>query len=142
MELYVPGDHRDVLSAHLDEHRARQPAETLLRLLTGAWTTQALAAFAQLRVPDAMDCERGIGVEDLAREVGARPRNLATLLRCLVMLGAVAEGRDGFRLTAPGSLLRTDAPGSMRGRCPSVSGTAGPTLIPVRQAAAGEDDRR
>ncbi|CAM5546826.1 methyltransferase [Streptomyces chartreusis] len=114
VELYVPGDHRDVLSAHLDEHRARQPAETLLRLLTGAWTTQALAAFAQLRLPDAMDGERGIGVEDLAREVGARPRNLATLLRYLVMLGAVAEGRDGFRLTALGALLRTDGPGSMR----------------------------
>ncbi|MFJ5213790.1 hypothetical protein ACIP98_03680 [Streptomyces sp. NPDC088354] len=26
VELYVPGDHRDVLAAHLDEHRRRQPA--------------------------------------------------------------------------------------------------------------------
>ncbi|WP_405506601.1 methyltransferase [Streptomyces purpurascens] len=114
VELYVPGDHRDVLADHLDEHRARQPAETLLRLLTGAWTTQALATFAQLRVPDAMDGERGAGVGKLARETGARPRNLATLLRYLAMLGAVEEGHDGFRLTELGALLRAGAPGSMR----------------------------
>ncbi|MGW1613315.1 methyltransferase [Streptomyces sp. NPDC002285] len=114
VELYVPGDHRDLLTAHLDEHRARQPAETLLRLLTGAWTTQALSTFTQLRVPDAMDVERGVGVEELAREVGARPRNLATLLRYLTMLGAVTEGRDGFRLTELGALLRAGVPGSMR----------------------------
>ncbi|CBG75821.1 putative methyltransferase [Streptomyces scabiei 87.22] len=114
VELYVPGDHRDVLAAHLDEHRARQPAETLLRLMTGAWTTQALAVFAQLGVPDAMETERGTHVEELAEEVGARPRNLATLLRYLAMLGAVTEGRDGFRLTEVGALLRAGAPGSMR----------------------------
>ncbi|WNZ09941.1 methyltransferase [Streptomyces sp. 11x1] len=114
VELYVPGDHRDVLADHLAGHRARQPAEALLRLLTGAWTTQALTAFAQLGVADAMDSERGTGVTELAREVGARPENLATLLRYLVMLGVVAEGRDGFRLTGPGALLRADAPGSMR----------------------------
>ncbi|MFF3378601.1 methyltransferase [Streptomyces sp. NPDC002680] len=114
VELYVPGDHRDVLAAHLDEHRARQPAETLLRLLTGAWTTQALATFTQLRVPDAMDVERGVEVEELARKVGARPRNLSTLLRYLAMLGVVTEARDGFRLTGSGALLRTGTPGSMR----------------------------
>ncbi|MEI5098768.1 methyltransferase [Streptomyces sp. PmtG] len=114
VELYVPGDHRDVLADHLHEYRARQPAETLLRLLTGAWMTQALAAFAQLRVPEAMDGEREVDVEVLARDVGARPRQLATLLRYLAMLGAVAEGRDGFRLTELGALLRAGAPGSMR----------------------------
>ncbi|MFB7931522.1 methyltransferase [Streptomyces sp. NPDC056039] len=114
LELYVPGDHRDLLADHLDGHRARQPAETLLRLLTGAWTTQALATFAQLRVPDAMDGERAVGVEELARTVGARPGKLATLLRYLAMLGAVEEGHDGFRLTEPGALLRDGVPGSMR----------------------------
>ncbi|WP_405658922.1 methyltransferase [Streptomyces sp. RK9] len=116
VELYVPGDHRDVLSAHLAEHRSRQPAETVLRLLTGAWTTQALAAFTELRVPDVMEGEggRGTGVEELARQVGARPRNLATLLRYLAMVGVVVEGRDGFRLTAVGGLLRAGDRGSMR----------------------------
>ncbi|MFI9274296.1 methyltransferase [Kitasatospora sp. NPDC052896] len=114
VELYAGGDHRDVLAAHLEEHRARQPAETLLRLLTGAWTTQALATSAQLRLPDAMDTRTGIGAEVLARAVGAHPDSVARLLRYLAMLGAVAEDRDGFRLTGLGTLLRADAPGSMR----------------------------
>ncbi|GHH69488.1 hypothetical protein GCM10018781_28070 [Kitasatospora indigofera] len=114
VELYAPGDHRDVLAAHLDEYRARQSAETLLRLMTGAWTTQALAVFAELRVPDAMHTEEGTGAEALARAVGADPESMATLLRYLAMLGLVTTGRDGFRLTGLGALLRTDAPDSMR----------------------------
>ncbi|MGW1673114.1 hypothetical protein [Streptomyces sp. NPDC002324] len=57
---------------------------------------------------------RGVGVEELAGEVGAMPRNPATLLRYLAMPGAVTEGRDGFRLTEVGALLRAGAPGSMR----------------------------
>ncbi|KAA0921283.1 methyltransferase [Streptomyces apricus] len=114
VELYAPGDHRDVLAAHLDGHRARQPAETLLRLLTGAWTTQALTAFARLEVADAMDGERGADPAELARATGVRAPNLAVLLRYLTMLGVVREDRDGFRLTDVGGLLRTDAEGSMR----------------------------
>nr|WP_240529905.1 methyltransferase [Streptomyces mangrovisoli] len=114
VELYVPGDHQDVLAAHLDEHRARMPAEALLRLLTGAWTTQALAACAQLRLPDALSEDTATGVAALAREVGAVPDHLATLLRHLAMLGMVVEEHDGFRLTGTGALLRADAPGSMR----------------------------
>ncbi|MFD6292580.1 methyltransferase [Streptomyces sp. NPDC060205] len=115
VELYVPGDHRDVLAAHLDgAPQGQRHAETLLRLLTGAWTTQALAAFARLEVADAMDRERGVGLAELAREVGALAPNLATLLRYLTMLGVVSEDRDGFRLTDTGALLRADAEGSMR----------------------------
>lgn len=114
VELYVPGDHRDILAAHLDEHRRRQPAEALLRLLTGAWTTQALAAFARLEVADAMERERGVGVTELAGRIDAHAPNLTTLLRYLTMLGLVSEDRDGFRLTDTGALLRTDADGSMR----------------------------
>ncbi|MYT72918.1 O-methyltransferase [Streptomyces sp. PsTaAH-137] len=117
MELYAPGDHRDILTAHLAEHRERQPAEALLRLLTGAWTTQALTAFAQLRVADALDTRRGTAVDDLAERIGASPRPLATLLRYLETLGAVAAVpgiADGYRLTPLGALLRTEAPESMR----------------------------
>ncbi|KPI22117.1 O-demethylpuromycin O-methyltransferase [Actinobacteria bacterium OK074] len=113
VELYVPGDHRDVLAEHCrrPEH---QPAEALLRLLTGAWTTQALAAFARLEVADAMDEDRAVDVAHLAHDIGALTPNLATLLRYLAMLGVVREDRDGFRLTATGKLLRTDAEGSLR----------------------------
>ncbi|MEU6902038.1 MULTISPECIES: methyltransferase [Streptomyces] len=124
VELYGSGDHRDVLAEHLGahdaaagpagEHGETQPAETLLRLLTGAWTTQALAACAQLRLPEAMDRHTGTPAAELARTVGAHPESLATLLRYLAMLGVVRDGPDGFRLTGVGALLDARAPGSMR----------------------------
>ncbi|MFB7355072.1 methyltransferase [Streptomyces gardneri] len=117
VELYARGDHRDVLAEHLDGPRASHPAETLLRLLSGAWTTQALAACAELRLPEAMSTSTARGAEELARAVGARPENLATLLRYLAMVGVVAEEpreRGTFRLTEAGLLLREDARASMR----------------------------
>ena len=114
VEFYAPGDHRDVLAAHLEEHRARGSAETLLRLLTGAWTTQALAAFAELRLPDAMDTDTVTGTDALAETVGAHPQSLARLLHYLTMLNVVTEHPDGFRLTGLGALLRTGSPGSLR----------------------------
>lgn len=141
LELYAHGDHRDSLAAHVDHPEGRPhpgpaerpPAETLLHLLTGAWTTQALASFARLGLPEAMDTRTARPAADLARLTGTHPRGLATLLRYLEMLGAVTRedhpeghpedghgercgGRpeEGFRLTALGALLRADAPASMR----------------------------
>ena len=99
VELYVRGDHRDVLDVHLREHAARQPAETMLRLLTGAWTTQALATVAEMRVPDAMSADEGTSVEVLAALTGTHPDSLARMLCYLTMLDVVTQGRDGFRLT-------------------------------------------
>ncbi|WP_331742228.1 methyltransferase [Kitasatospora sp. NBC_00085] len=114
VELHMSGDHPDVLAAHLGEHLAHRPARTLLHLLTGAWTTQALAVCAQLGVPDALDTRAATGVEPLARQVGAHPESLATLLRYLAMLDVVAQDGDGFRLTGLGALLRAGSPGSLR----------------------------
>ncbi|MFF8413162.1 methyltransferase [Streptomyces omiyaensis] len=124
VELYAGGDHRDVLAEHLGRApgggtapaspASSEPAETLLRLLTGAWTTQALAACAELGLPEALERDAGTGVPELARAVGARPESLAVLLRYLAMLDVVAEGPDGFRLTGVGALLAAEAPYSMR----------------------------
>jgi hypothetical protein len=114
VELYARGDHSDVLARHLADHRARQPAEKLLRLMTGAWTTQALTACSDLGIPDAMDLGRVTSVNALARAVGADPQNLATLLRYLAMLGVVVQTPTGFRLTETGALLRDREPSSMR----------------------------
>jgi hypothetical protein len=124
VELYASGDHRDVLTEHLGRSLAPaghprqagepEPGESLLWLLTGAWTTQALAACALLRLPEAMNGHTGVASAELARVVGADPRGLATLLRYLAMLGVVSEGPDGFRLTGVGALLDGEAPGSMR----------------------------
>ncbi|WP_420078554.1 methyltransferase [Streptomyces sp. JL4002] len=131
LELYAPGEHRDVLDTHLaGSPAAHGHAETLLHLLTGAWTTQALAGFARLRLPEAMEADPNgtsgtIGTTstvELARRTGTHPESLGTLLRYLAMLGVVtpdgeqrADARpEGFRLTPVGRLLRADAPGSMR----------------------------
>ncbi|WTQ62555.1 methyltransferase [Streptomyces sp. NBC_00158] len=119
LELYAHGDHRGVLADHLGHRGERQPAETLLHLLTGAWTTQALASFARLGLPDAMDTRTACRTEDLARLTRTHPRGLGTLLRYLAMLGAVTHEavpgqQEGFRLTELGALLRTDEPASMR----------------------------
>ncbi|MFI8930405.1 methyltransferase [Streptomyces sp. NPDC053474] len=115
IELYAPGDHRRQLAAHLAEFQRRQPPEELLRLLTGAWTTQALTTAAQLRVPDAMETDRPVDAGALASKVAADPDSLTALLRYLATLGVVAEEAPGsFRLTALGALLRTEGTGSMR----------------------------
>ncbi|WSF37463.1 methyltransferase [Streptomyces sp. NBC_01351] len=125
LELYTPGDHRDALDDHLcpdpqERPDAGRPAETLLRLLTGAWTTQALAAFARLGLPDAMDPYAATSTRELARRTATRPENLATLLRYLTMLDVVAEDaedaeeEESFRLTQLGALLRADSPDTMR----------------------------
>ncbi|MFJ5229851.1 methyltransferase [Kitasatospora sp. NPDC088391] len=114
IELYAPGDHRDLLADHLARHRADRPAEAMLRRLTGAWTTQALAAFAELGVPEAMDEHAARTAGQLAAVVGADPDALLSLLRYLSMLGAVVQDGPGFRLSPAGALLRADAPGSLR----------------------------
>ncbi|MFE7192648.1 methyltransferase [Kitasatospora sp. NPDC057541] len=126
LELYAPGDHRAALAAHLAAPAPRPPAETLLRLLTGAWTTQALAVAARLRLPEALEPAEALHPDEaphpavpvdpatLAHRTGTHPRALATLLRYLTMLGVVTPENDGHRLTAVGALLREDAPGSMR----------------------------
>lgn len=114
LELYAPGDHRAVLTEHLGDPVAGSEAERLLRLLTGAWTTQALAAFARLRLPDAMDPAAATTAAELAGRTGTHPRALATLLRYLTMLEVLDQDPDGFRLTALGRLLRADSPDTMR----------------------------
>ncbi|MGW4808458.1 methyltransferase [Kitasatospora sp. NPDC004272] len=114
IELYAPGDHRELLAEHLARHRAEQPAEVLLRQLTGAWTTQALGAFAELGVPEAMDARVPRSAEQVAAAVGADPETLRSLLRYLAMLGTVVPDGGGFRLSPAGELLRADAAGSLR----------------------------
>ena len=114
VEMYVPGDHQDVLHVHLRESGEQRPAERLMPLLTGAWTTQALATAAELHVPDAMDTQAETSVVDLARVTGTHQESLARLLRYLAMLGVVAQGRTGYRLTGLGALLRADEQHSLR----------------------------
>ncbi|MQY26320.1 methyltransferase [Nocardia aurantia] len=112
LELFVAGHHPEVLAAHLAE--TTDPATRLLRLLTGAWATQALAATADLGIADRLAAAPGSAATDLARHTGTDPDALARLLRYLADLDVVRPAGDGWALTDVGAPLATTAERSLR----------------------------
>ncbi|WP_328609005.1 methyltransferase [Amycolatopsis sp. NBC_00345] len=109
LELVCAGQFPRLLADHQRESAA---GTGLLRLMTGAWATQAIAAAAELRLPDHL-----VTISDvpgLAAATGADPDSLGRLLRYLTSLGLVRETEAGYRLTDQGSLLRSDVDGSLR----------------------------
>ena len=95
--------------------RGLAPAQALLHLVNGSWTTQAIAVAAELGIADLL--AGGIGQPDeLARIAGCHAPSLHRLLRALASLGLCAELEDGtFVPTALGALLASHAPMSLRG---------------------------
>ncbi|MBK8322297.1 MAG: hypothetical protein IPL06_06045 [Betaproteobacteria bacterium] len=85
----------------------------LLALVGANWTTQAVGAAVQLGVVDRL-AERPRNVAGLAKLTKCEPDALARLLRSLVSIDIVAEDEGLYALTPTGSLLREDAPGSIR----------------------------
>lgn len=109
LELVCRGQFGPLLAAHQRESAA---GTALLRLLTGAWATQAIAAAAELCLPDHL-----AGTSDLpslAAACGADQDSLGRLLRYLATLGLVRISAAGYALTDLGSLLRSDVEGSIR----------------------------
>src|SRR4051794_363350 len=95
---------------------AADPSSTMVRLLQGAWATQALHAAAALGIADELR-DRAATSAELAAATGAHADSLHRLLRYLVTLGVLAGDDDsGFRLTPVGRLLRADVSGSERER--------------------------
>lgn len=118
LEIRARGHHPLALTAHL-EATAPEPAKRLLELMTGAWTTQAIAAAAELDVLDHLPVGRGaqprpLPVARVAARVGADPRGLARLLRHLAAVGLVAPAGESYVATEMGALLRQDAHPSLR----------------------------
>ncbi|MFI9813515.1 methyltransferase [Saccharothrix variisporea] len=111
MELTVPGHRETLLRRHLG--RPDQARRDLLTLMSGAWRTRSLAVVAELGVPDLL-ADGPRTTADLARTTGVRADNLGRVLRYLAALGVFAPTRDGWALTATGSLLRGDVEGSQR----------------------------
>ncbi|MBL1075371.1 hypothetical protein JK358_13300 [Nocardia sp. 2] len=111
LELHIAGDHPGMLSAHLAE--ADDPRTRLLRLLTGAWATQALSATAALGVADRLAARPGSSVTDLALSTGTDGDSLHRLLRYLADLGIVRTRDDGYELTDTGRLLAESADQSL-----------------------------
>lgn len=115
LELIATGEHAEVLAVH--RRRSGQPAERLLRLMTGAWTTQAIAVAAELRLADHLGSRspgERLTTTRLAGLTGADPDSLRRLLRYLASLGVVVAGPgDTYALTDLGLLLRSDAEHSL-----------------------------
>ncbi|WP_328747637.1 acetylserotonin O-methyltransferase [Streptomyces sp. NBC_00285] len=120
IELYVPGRHPELLAAHLrrtaapqSPGRAEPARDRLLHLMTGAWTTQAIAVAAELRLADHLDSHPGADCETLADLSGSHPDSLGRLLRYLAGLGLVRAAADGsYHLTELGEPLRTGSSAS------------------------------
>ena len=116
LELTVPGDHGAILAAHLgcQEPAPDRAARDLLRLMTGAWRTQAVAAFAELGVADHL-LDGLTSTTELAAATGAEPDNLTRLMRYLASEGILTLEQDGsYALTEVGALLARGVNGSLR----------------------------
>ncbi|TWP53581.1 hypothetical protein FKR81_05440 [Lentzea tibetensis] len=109
LELICAGRFTQLLATHQRESCA---GTELLRLLTGAWATQAIATAAELRLLDHLET---IGdLPDLAAATGTDQHSLLRLLRYLTALGVVHTSGTRHSLTELGALLRSDLAGSMR----------------------------
>ncbi len=109
LELVCSGQFPQLLATH---QRESCHGTELLRLMTGAWATQAISTAAGLGLPDHLDT---IGdLPGLAAATGADEPSLARLLRYLTALGIVHTSGTHHSLTDLGLLLRSDGASSMR----------------------------
>jgi orsellinic acid C2-O-methyltransferase len=89
-------------------------ASEFLELVNHGSMVHAAHAAAELRIPDLL-ASGPKHVDELARATGSHAPSLHRLLRALASLELCTEREDGsFALTPTGSLLRTDAPNSLR----------------------------
>ena len=89
------------------------PRETLNRLISGFWTTQAIYVAVRLRIPDLLSAGPRTA-ESLAEETQTHARSLYRLLRALSSTGIFHEvGQQRFELTPLSECLRQDVPGSL-----------------------------
>ncbi|WP_213289224.1 methyltransferase [Bradyrhizobium sp. sGM-13] len=90
------------------------PSTTLWPLITGYMPARVVHVAAELGIADLIATEAKTA-DTLAREANTAPAPLRRLLRALASIGLVEELDSGqFSLTAAGSQLRSDVPGSMR----------------------------
>ncbi|GAB2446894.1 methyltransferase [Nocardia tengchongensis] len=112
LELHVAGQHSSVLAAHCGV--SHDAPTRLLRLMTGAWATQALAATATLGVADRLAAAPGAPVAELAALTATDVDSLSRLLRYLAELDIVRPRDAGYELTEAGSLLSSTAAQSLQ----------------------------
>jgi hypothetical protein len=90
------------------------PQETMNRMLTGYWSTQAVYVAAKLGIADLL-VQGPRSIDDLAKAAKVHAPSLYRLLRGLASMGVFAEGVTGqFHMTPLAECLRSDVPGSQR----------------------------
>lgn len=88
--------------------------QELRRMARSLWISHAVYAAAQLSIADALSSAPETA-EAVAKSVGAHPESVRRLMRALVTLGILKQtANDEFELSETGSLLRSDAPDSLR----------------------------
>ena len=89
------------------------PSAAMMKLIVGAYTSQAICVIARLGVADVL-AEGPQPVEAIARQVGADDSALYRVLRALSDVGVVTElDNRRFALTQLGEILRSDVPDSL-----------------------------
>jgi hypothetical protein len=90
------------------------PSTAMLRMLAGAWISQALYVAARLGVADLV-CDNAKTAAELAEATRTNTDALYRLLRALAGLGVFEEQADArFALTPLAECLRSDVAGSLR----------------------------
>lgn len=90
------------------------PAMHIFLLSEGIVISKALYIAAELGVADLL-ADGAKNIDELARSTAMHPRSLYRVLRLLASVGVFTETQAGqFALTAPGQLLRSGTPDSMR----------------------------
>jgi O-methyltransferase domain len=90
------------------------PVAAMIKLIAGAYASQAICVIARLGVADVL-ADGPQPVAEIARRVGAHDSVLYRVLRALSDVGVVTElGDRWFALTPLGEILRSDVPGSLR----------------------------
>ena len=114
----------DTAQAHAQQALTPDAARTrLLALINASWTTQALAAAAQIRLPERLTAN-ALSAQELAASCGCEVGALTRLLRALATLGVAQEGPDGrFAIGPLGAHLRSEGPGTL-GAWAEFCGTA------------------
>jgi len=98
-----------------EQPQAPPPHVGILMLMNGAYVAGAVAALAQLGVPDIL-AGGPKSASELATEIGANPERLYRLMRATSCVGVLEEGPDGrFSQTPMSAVLCKDATPSLRG---------------------------
>jgi ubiquinone/menaquinone biosynthesis C-methylase UbiE len=94
----------------------------LAEMVMAIWPARAIYAAAELAIPDHL-AGGALHVDEISRLTACHAPSLRRLLRALGSCGVVTEvSPDCFGLTALGSALRTDAPGSTRALVMTIAG--------------------